>query len=284
MEDTTNNAIDGPEPARESGVRDFLISSDEQWEQAPRPKFIDACDSLRRYGVFLNTGDTASHPVPCNSWDHQPCAEKHAIEELRIFDGLISGSEVVFYARVRIDEFRSARLSDRRGRLAKKAGRVWYRWCERADGWVWMIASHPLGGRDAPQVFTPADKPLKIAAVALRQPGVRKVDGSSVKNARAELLRDSGVEASEQAEDDSDDTGVDDTDRATAEDEPDASPKVKWIGTATHSQWEEMEQRAAVYAKDRFGVEVNPSYPVVVGSGFTVEQWAECLAYAKSTM
>jgi hypothetical protein len=284
MEDTTRSIGRVLEPTQALTVEDLLISRDEAWEDAPTPRFVDACDNLRRYGIYRDTGDTASHPVQCKSWDHQPCAEKHAIEELRIFDGLISGSDVVFYARVRVDEFRSARLSDRRGRLAKKVGRVWYRWCQRADGWAWVIASHPLDGREEPRSFTRTDKPLKIAAVALRQPGVRKVDGSSVKNARAELLRDSGVEASEQAEDDSDDTGVDDTDRATVEDEADASPKVKWIGTATHSQWGEIEQRAAVYAKRRFGVEVNPSYPVVVGSGFTGDQWAECLAYAKSTM
>jgi hypothetical protein len=284
MEDTTSQLDGSREPTLDVRIEDLLISSDEAWERAPRPKFVDACDSLRRYGVYRDTGDTASHPVPCNSWDHQPCAEKHAIEELRIFDGLISGSDVVFYARVRVDEFRSARLSDRRGRLAKKAGRVWYRWCQRADGWVWVIASHPLDGREEPRSFTRTDKPLKIAAVALRQPGVRRVDGSSVDKARAELMRGLEREAGVADWGDGDDGGTDAAEGASVDEEPNESPEVKWVGTFPHARWEEATERAAAYAKRRFGVEVNPSYPVVVGSGFTGDQWAECLAYAKSTM
>lgn len=282
MEDTTSNSIDDPEPTLGLGLDDLLISSKERWAQAPPPRFVDACDNLRCYGVNLATGAEASVPVQCHSWDHQSCAEEHAVKELRIFDGLIAGYGVVFYAKVLVDEFRPARLSDRRSRLAKKVGRVWYRWCRRSDGWVWVIASHPLTGRDEPRLFVATQFPLRLAAVALRQPGVRRVDGSRVSKASAELRRERQLDA---GQDDDEESGVEpDGPKETVEEEADRSPSIKWIGSASHARWEETKERAAAYAERRFGVEVNPAYPVVIGSGFTAEQWAECLAYARSRM
>jgi hypothetical protein len=159
---------------------DLLISSQAGWDAAPKPKFADACDSLLVYGIYRNTGDTASIPVECHSWDHQQCAEQHALRELRMLRWVLGESGGAYYAKVPIDDFASARLCDRRYELAKTESVVWYRWYRRDDGTVWVISSHPLGGRKPPAEFHPTNIPLRIAAVALRQPGVNRADGSNL--------------------------------------------------------------------------------------------------------
>ena len=288
MEDNTKHGS-GVQPPTDSGrlsidAADLLVSSQSGWDAAPAPKFADACDSLRVYGVYLDNGVTTSNPVKCNSWDDQPCAEKHAIEELGKFINLLAGAEVAFHARVPVTEFVPRRLSDRRNRWQGKVGRVWYRWYRRADGKVWVIASHPLGGRDEPRVFTQTNNPLRFAAVALRQPGVRRVDGSSVKKAQRELVESLRAAAKNVEESDSAESDTDDPERVEVEAEDDNGPKVKWFKPSSHDRWEERTEVAAVVAKELYGVDVNPAYPVVSGSGFTVEQWVECLKVAESRM
>jgi hypothetical protein len=275
MADTTSQPSRGREPIHALNVEDLLISRDEAWEQAPAPKFADACDSLLVYGVYLNTGDTASIPVRCHSWDHRRCAEQHALRELRELQRVFGASGGAYYAKVPIDDFVSARLCDRRYELAKTEGVVWYRWYRRDDGTVWVIASHPLGGRKPPAEFRRTDSPLKVAAVALRQPGVKRADGSNL--ARVPSAESGIDETDDEDETDSGDPHVEED--AVEEDavEVDEGSQVEWIGTANEERWEATQRAAAVEAMDRYGVEVDPRHAVTLGGGITPEEWAECL-------
>jgi hypothetical protein len=170
MEDTTKSDSGVQSPIAHGRLAidaaDLLISSQAGWDAAPTPKFADACDSLLVYGIYLNTGDTASIPVECHSWDHQRCAVQHALSELRKLQRVLGASGGVYYARIPVDDFVSARLCDRRYELARTEGVVWYRWYRRDDGTVWVISSHPLG--DASHRQSSALRTVRSRSLRLR--------------------------------------------------------------------------------------------------------------------
>ena len=241
----------GTQSAGRSDAARLLISDQAAWDVAPAPKFFDSCDSLRRYGVYMDTGATTSHPVPCSSWDHQPCAEKHAKKELETFIGLLAGAEVAFYATVPDADFVSGRFEQPSELLGRPGG----------SG---LVPVGSEGRRKGVGDRLPASwwarrtsgssentyNPLKIAAVALRQPGVRRIDGSSVKRAKAEL--DERIEEAVGEDDESEMPGSesDDSNDEKAETEEGSGPKVKWFPASSYARWQRKNELAAEVAED----------------------------------
>ena len=97
-------------------------------------------------------------------------------------------------------------------------------------------------------------------------------------------MKESRATGYEDEEFDGADVDTDDRRREEVDTEDSSDPTVRWFPASSHARWEEKTEMAAVVAEELYGVEVNPAYPVVAGSGFTAEQWVECLVEAEYRM
>lgn len=235
-------------------VEDLMISVSDMWDTAPDAHHGALCNRLRVYGIYRGRVDLSSVTVRCKMWDHRECAETRVRDELTLVRCLLGEASTAFFAIVPVADFASDRISKRRYERAKAGGSVWYRWYVRNDGFVWVIASHPLTGRKAPEVFHETDAPMRWVAAALRLPGVIRADGSNVGQR----------------------TSDDDSHDEEFENQTVGNVYV-YLGRATPSEKEELLRAAVAEVGHRFGIEIDILDPVKSNGGITWDQWAQSL-------
>jgi hypothetical protein len=233
--------------------RPGIIVYEALWEALPETRSARGCRTVAYRGVHLRTGRTIAIGLPCRSYSCRGpgCGQRVVDGKLTKFMLMARSCPVMWFATADHLRFDSARLSNRlyEKRRHDDDG---YVWVERDDGAVWILATLDLGGRLSPTGFIPvtAQQATDAMAAALRLPGVARVQFSN-----------------------------DWPNLAQEEEREEGEPEYEWFGAFSDDAWEETKREAAALAEERFGVPVDPEWPVLFGTSprLGVRDWIDCL-------